>query len=133
MTAGDMLTFAFEKSDAQEEYGSENVFSAITGSGRSLRFTAEVRALQHLTKRLFCCCTNTVVQLTSALTAASVFKVLAALHSPSCVSVGPKVFESFCDSMCICWMCEGVTTRAVCFAGCVWLKLPDGRPSVTAA
>lgn len=51
VTAGDMLTFAFEKSDAQEEYGSENVFSAITGSGRSLRFTAEVRALQYLTKK----------------------------------------------------------------------------------
>lgn len=31
---------AFEKSDAQERWGSENVFQAMMG-GRSLRFTAE--------------------------------------------------------------------------------------------
>jgi hypothetical protein len=35
------LFFAFEKSDAQEKYGGENVFSVISG-GRSLRFTAEL-------------------------------------------------------------------------------------------
>ena len=32
--------YAFEKSDAQERWGSENVFAAMTG-GRSLRFTGE--------------------------------------------------------------------------------------------
>ena len=36
----DLIGYAFEKSDAQEKYGSENVFAAMTG-GRSLRFTAE--------------------------------------------------------------------------------------------
>lgn len=35
------LPYAFEKSDAQEKWGSENVFSAMMG-GRSLRFTAEI-------------------------------------------------------------------------------------------
>eukprot|EP00962_Isochrysis_galbana_P054609 scaffold26215_cov107-Isochrysis_galbana.AAC.6 len=35
------LQCAFEKSDAKEKYGSENVFSVMTG-GRSLRATAEV-------------------------------------------------------------------------------------------
>jgi hypothetical protein len=34
------LGYAFEKSDAEEKYGSENIFSAILG-GRSLRLTAE--------------------------------------------------------------------------------------------
>lgn len=38
--AVNLLKFAFEKSDAQEKYGSEHIFSAVTG-GRSLRFTAE--------------------------------------------------------------------------------------------
>ncbi|KAJ3061850.1 hypothetical protein HK102_008962, partial [Quaeritorhiza haematococci] len=32
--------FAFEKSDAKEKYGSENVFSVLMG-GRSLRYTGE--------------------------------------------------------------------------------------------
>ena len=35
-----LLPYAFEKSDAQEKYGSENVFSTMTG-GRSLRATGE--------------------------------------------------------------------------------------------
>lgn len=35
------LLCAFEKSDAQEKYGSENVFEAMMG-GRSLRYTGEV-------------------------------------------------------------------------------------------
>jgi hypothetical protein len=39
--AADLINYAFEKSDAQEKYGSENIFSAITG-GRSLRYTAEL-------------------------------------------------------------------------------------------
>jgi len=39
-TAKGLLRFAFEKSDAQEKYGSENVFAVATG-GRSLRYTAE--------------------------------------------------------------------------------------------
>lgn len=39
--AGHMLLYAFEKEDAKNLYGSENVFSASTG-GRSLRFTAMV-------------------------------------------------------------------------------------------
>lgn len=43
VTAAGMLLYAFEKSDAKDEYGSENVFSAMSGTGRSLRFTAEVR------------------------------------------------------------------------------------------
>jgi hypothetical protein len=34
------LKYAFEKSDAQEKYGGENIFSAMMG-GRSLRATAE--------------------------------------------------------------------------------------------
>ena len=38
--AAPMLRFAFEKSDAQDKYGSENVFRAALG-GRSLRATAE--------------------------------------------------------------------------------------------
>lgn len=40
-TAEGLLRYAFEKSDAQKKYGSENVFAAATG-GRSLRYTAEV-------------------------------------------------------------------------------------------
>ncbi|EFJ50399.1 hypothetical protein VOLCADRAFT_103978 [Volvox carteri f. nagariensis] len=39
--AAELLGYAFEKSDAKEKYGNENVFSVITG-GRSLRATAEV-------------------------------------------------------------------------------------------
>lgn len=35
-----LLPYAFEKSDAQEKYGGENVFAAATG-GRSLRATGE--------------------------------------------------------------------------------------------
>ncbi|KAJ3276707.1 hypothetical protein HK104_003607 [Borealophlyctis nickersoniae] len=38
--AGELIPFAFEKSDAQEKYGSENVFAVVQG-GRSLRFTGE--------------------------------------------------------------------------------------------
>mmetsp|Transcript_23349 Transcript_23349/g.51845 ORF Transcript_23349/g.51845 Transcript_23349/m.51845 type:complete len:275 (+) Transcript_23349:13-837(+) len=38
-TFGYLLGYAFEKSDAQEKYGRENVFLAMMG-GRSLRFTA---------------------------------------------------------------------------------------------
>jgi hypothetical protein len=38
--AAGLLPYAFEKSDAQEKYGRENVFSAMMG-GRSLRFTGE--------------------------------------------------------------------------------------------
>ena len=37
----ELVPYAFEKSDAQDKYGSENVFAAMTG-GRSLRFTGEV-------------------------------------------------------------------------------------------
>eukprot|EP00928_Gymnodinium_smaydae_P034124 TRINITY_DN24262_c0_g1_i2.p1 TRINITY_DN24262_c0_g1~~TRINITY_DN24262_c0_g1_i2.p1 ORF type:complete len:772 (-),score=97.50 TRINITY_DN24262_c0_g1_i2:135-2450(-) len=40
-TAKGLLRFAFEKSDAQEKYGSENVFAVAMG-GRSLRYTGEV-------------------------------------------------------------------------------------------
>jgi hypothetical protein len=40
-TAVGLLPYAFEKSDAQEKWGGENVFTAMTG-GRSLRFTGEV-------------------------------------------------------------------------------------------
>ncbi|KAJ3359448.1 hypothetical protein GGF32_009374 [Allomyces javanicus] len=36
--ADDLLVYAFEKADAQEKYGSENVFAELTG-GRSLRAT----------------------------------------------------------------------------------------------
>jgi len=36
-----LIPYAFEKSDAQEKYGSENVFSAAMG-GRSLRYTGEI-------------------------------------------------------------------------------------------
>jgi len=39
--AGRLLPFAFEKSDAKEKYGSENVFHAAMG-GRSLRYTGEL-------------------------------------------------------------------------------------------
>ena len=35
-TAAELLPYAFEKSDAQEKYGGENVFAFVTG-GRSLR------------------------------------------------------------------------------------------------
>lgn len=40
-TAKGLLRHAFEKSDAQEKYGQENVFAVVMG-GRSLRYTAEV-------------------------------------------------------------------------------------------
>lgn len=36
-----LLAYAFEKSDAKDKYGGENIFSAMLG-GRSLRFTAEM-------------------------------------------------------------------------------------------
>lgn len=36
-----IVGYAFEKSDAQEKYGHENVFLAGFMGGRSLRFTAE--------------------------------------------------------------------------------------------
>ena len=36
-----LIPYAFEKSDAKEKYGSENVFEVAMG-GRSLRFTAEM-------------------------------------------------------------------------------------------
>jgi hypothetical protein len=39
--AGELILYAFEKSDANEKYGSENVFAGMMG-GRSLRWTAEV-------------------------------------------------------------------------------------------
>jgi hypothetical protein len=39
--AAGFVVFAFEKSDAKERWGSENVFSAMMG-GRSLRYTAEL-------------------------------------------------------------------------------------------
>jgi hypothetical protein len=38
---GNLLNYAFEKSDAGDKYGGENIFSAFTG-GRSLRATAEI-------------------------------------------------------------------------------------------
>jgi hypothetical protein len=38
--ANEALMYSFEKSDASEKYGSENVFAAAMG-GRSLRYTAE--------------------------------------------------------------------------------------------
>jgi hypothetical protein len=37
----DQIVFLFEKSDAQDEWGGENYFAPMTGSGRSLRYTAE--------------------------------------------------------------------------------------------
>lgn len=40
-TAAGLLPYAFEKSDAKEKWGGENVFTAVTG-GRSLHYTAEV-------------------------------------------------------------------------------------------
>eukprot|EP00960_Hanusia_phi_P026775 746460-Hanusia_phi.AAC.1 len=40
-TAKDLLPYAFEKEDAKDKYGGENVLTAAMG-GRSLRFTAEV-------------------------------------------------------------------------------------------
>lgn len=40
-TATGLLPYAFEKSDAKEKWGGENVFTAMMG-GRSLRFTGEV-------------------------------------------------------------------------------------------
>lgn len=39
--AAKLLPYAFEKSDAQEKWGGENVFAAAMG-GRSLRYTGEV-------------------------------------------------------------------------------------------
>jgi len=39
--AGRLLPFSFEKSEAKEKYGSENVFQAAMG-GRSLRYTGEL-------------------------------------------------------------------------------------------
>lgn len=41
-TATGLLPYAFEKSDAKEKWGGENVFAAMLGGGRSLRATAEV-------------------------------------------------------------------------------------------
>ena len=38
---GYLIRFAFEKSDAGDKYGRENIFSGLMG-GRSLRFTAEI-------------------------------------------------------------------------------------------
>lgn len=38
--AGELLPYAFEKSDVQDKYGGENVFQAMMG-GRSLRATGE--------------------------------------------------------------------------------------------
>ncbi|KAJ3207219.1 hypothetical protein HDU67_007605 [Dinochytrium kinnereticum] len=40
--ASQLIKYAFEKSDAQEKWGGENVFTAVMRSGRSLRFTGEV-------------------------------------------------------------------------------------------
>jgi len=40
-TAAELLPYAFEKSDAKEKYGGENVFAFVTG-GRSLRSTGEM-------------------------------------------------------------------------------------------
>eukprot|EP00914_Ancora_sagittata_P010504 GHVO01020304.1.p1 GENE.GHVO01020304.1~~GHVO01020304.1.p1 ORF type:complete len:227 (-),score=37.46 GHVO01020304.1:66-746(-) len=40
--AGKDLQFAFEKSDAKDKYGRENVFGPFIGGGRSLRYTALV-------------------------------------------------------------------------------------------
>lgn len=40
-TASGLLPYAFEKEDAKEKWGSENVFQAMLG-GRSLRFTGEM-------------------------------------------------------------------------------------------
>lgn len=37
-----LVTYAFEKSDAQEKYGGENVFSVFTSGKPSLRYVAEV-------------------------------------------------------------------------------------------
>jgi hypothetical protein len=39
--AAELLPYAFEKSDAKEKWGGENIFRAIMG-GRSLRYTGEV-------------------------------------------------------------------------------------------
>lgn len=39
--AKDMLGYAFEKSDAKEKYGGENVFSVLVSGRPSLRYTAE--------------------------------------------------------------------------------------------
>ena len=40
--ADDWILAAFEKEDAKDKYGSENVFNACLGGGRSLRFTGEM-------------------------------------------------------------------------------------------
>jgi len=39
--AAGMVGYAFEKSDANERWGGENVFAVVTG-GRSLRYTGEI-------------------------------------------------------------------------------------------
>ena len=39
--AGGLLLFAFEKNNATEKWGGEDIFSAVMG-GRPLRYTAEV-------------------------------------------------------------------------------------------
>lgn len=39
--AAELLPYAFEKSDAKEKWGGENIFSALMG-GRSLRYMGEV-------------------------------------------------------------------------------------------
>jgi len=40
-TAAELLPYAFEKSDAQEKYGVENIFALVTGGG-PLRYTGEM-------------------------------------------------------------------------------------------
>ena len=40
--ADDWILAAFEKEDAKDKYGSENVFDACFSGGRSLRFTGEI-------------------------------------------------------------------------------------------
>ena len=39
--AAQHVSFSFDKSDAKERWGSENVFNAMGGGGRSLRYTGE--------------------------------------------------------------------------------------------
>ena len=40
--ASQFVCFAFDKSEAQARWGGENVFAALMGNGRSLRYTAEM-------------------------------------------------------------------------------------------
>jgi len=42
LSSAELLCFAFEKSDAKEKYGGENVFSCFTSGRPSLRMTGEV-------------------------------------------------------------------------------------------